>query len=82
MRYYFFPGCRSCTEFIREENPRLEEELGLEITLIQRNVLSPDDYEELTTILARMGRELEELPVLVFGGRVLQGERRIRRNEC
>ena len=79
MRYYFSPGCRSCTEFVNEEIPRLEKEFGLEITLIQRNVLSPKDYEELTALLAGMERKLEELPVLVFGGRVLQGERRIRR---
>ncbi len=79
LRYYFSPGCKSCTEFVNEEIPRLEEELGLEITLMQRNVLSPKDYEELTALLAGMDRELEELPVLVFGGRVLQGEREIRR---
>lgn len=79
MRYYFSPGCRSCTEFVNDEIPRLEKEFGLEITLIQRNVLSPKDYEELTALLAGMERKLEELPVLVFGGRVLQGERRIRR---
>lgn len=79
MRYYFSPGCRSCTEFVNDEIPRLEKELGLEITLIQRNVLSPKDYEELTALLAGMDRKLEELPVLVFGGRVLQGERSIRR---
>ena len=76
--YFYSPGCRGCEQFLGEEVPRLERELGIEIAVERRDVLAAEGYEEYARVAASLGASVRELPgLLVGGGVLLQGEREI-----
>jgi cytochrome c biogenesis protein CcdA len=80
VAYYYTPGCRSCEQFLSTEIPRLSRALGVSITVERKDLLQPAIYEELIGIASSRGQDLREIPALVVGGTLLQGDANIRRD--
>ncbi len=79
LLYYFSPGCRSCTEFLEVEVPRLERKLNVRMSIQRRDILEPDAYEELSVFAASFGQKITAVPALRAGKNLLQGEEEIRK---
>jgi cytochrome c biogenesis protein CcdA len=77
--YYYTPGCKKCTLFLTREIPELEKALGLKITVMSRDILKPEVYEEYYQKLTSLDKTPKALPVVLVGNTVLQGEQEIRR---
>ncbi len=75
LRLYYAPGCRSCERLIARIEARLAAQPAGTATLVRRNVLEPEAFEELAAAAGPQGTPL--LPALVAGGRVLAGEEAI-----
>jgi cytochrome c biogenesis protein CcdA len=80
VAYYYTPGCRSCEQFLSTEIPRLSRALGVSIVVERKDLLQPAIYEELTGIASSRGQDLREIPALVVGSTLLQGDASIRRD--
>ncbi len=78
LLYYFSPGCRSCTEFLDIEIPRLEKKLSIRIAIQRRDILEPDAYKELSDFASSLGRPITAVPAIRAGKTLLQGEEEIR----
>ena len=78
LHYYYSPDCRTCTDFLDREIPRVEKAVGRAIEVDRQDIRDPGVLDELDAVLARLKQELRALPVLVIGGTVLQGEPEIR----
>jgi cytochrome c biogenesis protein CcdA len=78
LSYYFTEGCKSCEEFLSVEIPKLESRLGISIKVEKKDILDPKNYEELSAAALAMGQKIEALPALTIGGRLVQGDARIR----
>jgi cytochrome c biogenesis protein CcdA len=78
LLYYYTPGCRSCEEFLSVEIPRLEKELRIRIVMEKKDILATSSYEELSSIASANGGAVRELPALLAGNTLLQGDREIR----
>ncbi len=80
VAYYYTPGCRSCEQFLSTEIPRLSRALGVSIIVERKDLLQPAIYEELTGLASSRGQDLREIPALVVGNTLLQGDANIRKN--
>jgi hypothetical protein len=78
LYYYYSPDCPSCTLFLIEELPKLEERLGREIEVRPRDIRDPGVLDELDRLLSWHQMKLTALPVLVAAGGVLEGDQAIR----
>jgi hypothetical protein len=78
LHYYYSADCRTCTDFLDREIPRVEKSVGRAIEVDRQDIRDPGVLAELDAVLARLKQELRALPVLVIGGTVLQGEEEIR----
>jgi cytochrome c biogenesis protein CcdA len=78
VSYYYTPGCRSCEEFLSEELPRMEKDLGIRIAVERKDVLDSSLYEELSAIAAARGETITAVPVLRVGDALLQGDEAIK----
>jgi hypothetical protein len=78
LHYYYSPDCRTCTDFLDAEIPRVEKAIGRSTEVDRQDIREPGVLDELKAVLAGLKVELRALPVLVIGGTVLQGEREIR----
>ncbi len=78
MRYYYSVDCRSCTNFLQSEIPRIEKLLGTEIVIELRDIGQEAHLNELMQALAGRGVSLAEFPVVAVNGVILQGDREIR----
>jgi hypothetical protein len=78
LHYYYSADCRSCTDFLDREIPRVERTIGRTIEVDRQDIRDPGVLDELDALLAAGKLELNALPVLVIDGTVLQGEREIR----
>jgi cytochrome c biogenesis protein CcdA len=80
LSYYYTPGCRSCEEFLSVEIPKLQKELGIRIVMEKKDILRTASYEELSSLASARGGTIRELPALLAGETLLQGDREIREN--
>jgi cytochrome c biogenesis protein CcdA len=78
LSYYYTPGCRSCEEFLSVEIPRLQKELRIRIEMVKKDILTTSSYQELASLAAARGGAIRELPALLAGDTLLQGDREIR----
>jgi len=78
LHYYYSADCRTCTDFLDREIPRVEQAVGRSIEVDRQDIRDPGVLDELDAVLAGLQQELRALPVLVIGGTVLQGEEEIR----
>lgn len=78
LSYYYTQGCKSCEEFLSVEIPKLESSLGLSIKVEKKDILDPGNFEELSLALKAAGARMEALPAIRLGGRIVQGDARIR----
>jgi hypothetical protein len=78
LHYYYSADCRTCTDFLDRQIPRVEKAIGRTIEVDRQDIRDPGVLDELDALLAAGKRELNALPVLVIGGTVLQGEKEIR----
>ncbi len=78
VHYYYSPDCRSCTEFLQAEVPRVEEVLGRKIEMDPQDIRNAGVLDELDRLLAEKKLALTALPVLAVGDTVLMGEKQIR----
>lgn len=79
LLYYYTPGCKSCTEFLSFELPKLEHELGLRIEVERKDILDPGSWEELSAFANSLGTGIQAMPALRAGNTLLQGEIEIRK---
>lgn len=79
LTYYYSAGCRTCERFLATEIPRLERSLGRPIHVERRNVFGTQEFEEYSALIAGLGVEQGDLPALLVGKALLQGEREITR---
>jgi hypothetical protein len=77
LHYYYAADCRTCTDFLDREIPRVEKAIGRTIEVDRQDIRDPGVLDELETLLAVRKLELNALPVLVIGSTVLQGEKEI-----
>jgi hypothetical protein len=78
LHYYYSADCRTCTDFLDREIPRVEKAIGRLVEVDRQDIREPGVLGELDAVLAGLKLELRALPVLVIGGTVLQGETEIR----
>ena len=74
LDYYYLPGCKSCQEFIDITVPKLEENLGIDLILMEYDILDQDTFKECEERLAGFGKILESYPVIFTGNQMLQGD--------
>jgi hypothetical protein len=77
IHYYASSDCRTCTDFLDREVPRVEKAIGRTIEVDRQDIREPGVLDELETLLKGLKLELRALPVLVIGRVVLQGEAQI-----
>jgi hypothetical protein len=78
LHYYYSPDCRTCTDFLDAEIPRVQKAIGRTIEVDRQDIREPGVLAELDAVLEGLGLGLEALPVLVIGSTALQGERQIK----
>lgn len=78
LHYYYSADCRTCTDFLDAEIPRVEKSIGRAIEVDRQDIRDPGVLDELDALLAARKLALRALPVLVAGDAVLQGEKEIR----
>jgi len=78
LHYYYSPDCRTCTDFLDAEIPRVQNAVGRTIEVDRQDIREPGVLAELEAALRNLGVELLALPVLVIGSTALQGEQEIR----
>jgi hypothetical protein len=78
VHYYSSPDCRTCTDFLDAEIPRVQKAIGRTIDVDRQDIREPGVLAELDAVLSDLGLELEALPVLVIGKTAMQGEKEIR----
>lgn len=78
LHYYYSPDCRTCTDFLDADIPRVQKAVGRSIEVDRQDIREPGVLAELEAALRELGLELRALPVLVIGNTALQGEKEIR----
>ena len=78
LHYYYSADCRTCTDFLDTEIPRVAKAIGRAIEVDRQDIRDPGVLDELDAVFAARKPGLEALPVLVIGDTVLQGEKEIR----
>ncbi len=78
VHYYYSPDCKSCTDFLGTEVPRVEKLLGKKIEMDRQDIRNPGVLDELDALLAAKRLTLTALPVLAVGDRILEGAEQIR----
>jgi len=78
LHYYYSADCRTCTDFLDAEIPRVAKAIGRTIEVDRQDIREPGVLDELDGVLGARKLALEALPVLVIGDTVLQGEKQIR----
>ncbi len=78
LHYYYSADCRTCTDFLDAEIPRVSRAIGRTIEVDRQDIRDPGVLDELDAVVAARKLALEALPVLVIGDTVLQGEKEIR----
>jgi hypothetical protein len=78
LHYYYSPDCRTCTDFLDREIPRVEKAIGRTVEVDRQDIREPGVLEELDAELKGLKLELNALPVLLIGRTALQGEAEIR----
>jgi hypothetical protein len=78
LHYYYSADCRTCTDFLDGEIPRVAKAVGRTIEVDRQDIREPGVLDELDALLAARKLALAALPVLVIGDTVLQGEKEIR----
>jgi hypothetical protein len=78
LHYYYSADCRTCTDFLDAEIPRVAKAIGRTIEVDRQDIREPGVLDELDGVLAARKLSLDALPVLVIGNTVLQGEKEIR----
>jgi cytochrome c biogenesis protein CcdA len=74
LYYYYSPSCAHCRNFIDITIPRIEKEMGIDITLITKDIMDTNIYQEIKPKLDSLGEEERAFPILFIGNTVLQGE--------
>jgi cytochrome c biogenesis protein CcdA len=78
LAYYYSPGCAACERFLGTEVPRLEQDFGMPMVVDRRNVFDSSVFEEYTALVKELGVVQGDLPALLVGRTLLQGDREIR----
>ncbi len=78
LHYYYSADCRTCTDFLDAEIPRVAKAIGRTIEVDRQDIREQGVLDELDALLAARKLALDALPVLVIGDTVLQGEKAIR----
>jgi hypothetical protein len=78
LHYYYSADCRTCTDFLDADLPRVAKAIGRTIEVDRQDIREPGVLDELDALLAARKLALDALPVLVIGDTVLQGEKEIR----
>ncbi len=68
ITYYYTPGCKSCNRFLRDA----------EIPILKKDITDAVYFEELQNLLNKSGQTLREVPVLVAGDNIFQGEEQVK----
>lgn len=66
--YYYTPGCKSCNRFLKDADLPIE----------RRDITEAVYYEELQNRLDALNISLQEVPVLISGSTVFQGEEAVK----
>ena len=78
FHYYYSPGCSQCETFLGSEIPRMEEELGIDISIERKDLLDPVIFSEFQDTLRTLDAEVTKFPVIILDTIVLRGDREIR----
>jgi len=77
LSYYYSAGCKACEPFLATEIPRLERRLGRSIRVERRNIFDAAVFEEYSALIGSLGVAQGDLPALLVGRELLQGDREI-----
>ena len=76
---YWYPyGCRTCEDFLWNDVPEMEISSGRTVSISERDTGNPEDFDELLRILEERAIELRNIPVMIIGDIVLQGDEEIK----
>lgn len=77
VEYFGLPTCHDCREFLDTtwgDLSRQAEAQGLVVTLVEYDILDPESFGHMKTLLEARQVPFTGVPVLVVGTRVLQGD--------
>ncbi len=77
FHYYHDPDCKGCTVFLVRLLFSLQNQQGVLLRLVDRDIYQPGVREAYTRRLAELGVEEREYPSIIVGNTVLQGARQI-----
>jgi len=77
LEYFYSPNCPGCVEFMNAALPEAARNAGRSLKVKKRNIMWPEDFEILQSVLAERGLAFRGVPVLVGESGVLQGEEAI-----
>jgi len=77
VEYYFTPKCKRCMQFLENEIPRLEKDLGKSIAVRRFDILKPDVFVAFQRRMKDLNVENTAFPVLILRNHVLQGDKQI-----
>jgi len=75
--YYSF-GCKACERLLTSFFPAVEQEMGITLTIIKKDILQAQVMREYEAQVQQMDVPMREFPALLIGSTLLQGEREIR----
>ena len=73
------PGCNTCKKLKADFLPEAAKRAGLEISLETFTLDKKENYEKFVTLESKLNDTKNKFPALVLGGRILGGEKEIRR---
>ena len=71
------PGCNACDRIAEQYLPAVEREVFIRFDLERIDILDDDGFRYMDERLGSLATELDELPLLIIGNAVLQGEEAI-----
>lgn len=79
FNYYYDHGCRGCVPFLAQMMYKMQNELGIKLRVVERDIRDPDVYAEYIDKTARLKVEERGFPALIIDNVVLHGKDEIER---
>jgi len=77
--YYYDHGCRGCVIFLSRIMYKLQDEIGIKLRVVEKDIRNLDVYAEYIDKAAGLEVEERGFPALIFDNVVLQGTDEIER---
>jgi cytochrome c biogenesis protein CcdA len=77
MWLFYFPGCKTCEKLLSTMFPAIEKKLSVKLKVNKKDLNNIDSLKEYESMFAQLGVKETDVPVLLLGKTIMQGEEEI-----